>query len=187
MTAQTYAQKKAAKRARRPVHPTVRHVADMETGEERLGILAMHPIDRRLLKERGYKPGDELRLEIKRKRNVGFHRLFHVIGQLLVDNVEGFEHFSSHDAVKDVQTKAGVCCDPQMVDMGTINFNGIAVPIGLVPVNVPRSMAFDEMDEDEARLLFDGITDYIGEHYAHVMLDEVRAEFWLMVNGEQAA
>ena len=187
MTAQTYAEKKAAKRARRPIYATVRHVADMETGEERLGILAMHPIDRRLLKERGYKVGDELRIEIKRKRNTGFHRLFHVIGHLLVDNVEGFEHRSAHDAIKHVQTLSGTCCESQMVDMGTIKFDTISVPVGLVPVNVPRSMAFDEMDEDEARLLFDGITGYIGANYAHVMLDQVRADFWSMVNGEQAA
>jgi hypothetical protein len=186
MTAQTMAAKKAAKRARRPVYATIRPVADLETGEERLGILAMHPIDRRLLTDRGYRTGDELRLEIKRKRNVGFHRLFHVIGNLLVDNVEGFEHLSSHDAVKRVQTKAGVCCDVQMVDMGTIKFGDVSVPVGEVPVNVARSMAFDEMDEDEAGLLFNGITGYIGEHYAQVMLDEVRAEFWLMVNREAA-
>ena len=138
-----------------------------------------------LLKDSGYKVCDELRLEIKRKRNVRFHRLMHALGHLLVDNVEGFEHFDAHDAVKHVQTKAGVCCEPQMVDMGTINFNGVAVPIGLVPVNVPRSMAFDEMDEDEARTLFEGITAYIAEHYAHVMLDEVHAEFWLMVQGDE--
>lgn len=182
----TLAERKQAKRARRPVYATIRKVADLETGEERLGILASHPIDRRLMKERGYKNGDEVRLEIKRKRNVGFHRLFHSIGQLLVENVDGFEHRSSHDAIKHVQTLSGVCCETQMVDMGTIKFGEVSVPVGLVPVNVPRSMAFDEMDEDEARLLFDGITAYIAEHYAQVMLDDVRAEFWLMVSGDQA-
>lgn len=180
------AQKKAAKRARRPVYATIRPVADLETGEERLAIVAMHPIDRALMKERGYRPGDELRLEIKRKRNVGFHRLFHALGALLVENVEEFQNCSSHDAIKQVQTKSGTCCEPQMVDMGTIKFGDISVPVGLVPVNVPRSMAFDEMDEDEAGRLFEGVTAYIGEHYASVMLDDVRAEFWLMVNGEAA-
>lgn len=182
----TAAQRKAAKRAKRPLYAVVRPVADMETGEERLGLLAMHPVDRRLMKERGYRKGDELRIEIKRRRNIGFHRLFHVIGQLLVDNVEGFEKFDSHGAVKHVQTLSGTCCESQMVDMGTIKFGDISVPVGLVPVNVPRSMAFDEMDEDEARLLFDGITAYIGEHYVHVFLDDVRAEFWQMVNGDRS-
>ncbi len=71
-----------------------------------------------------------------------------------------------------------------MVDMGTIKFGDVSVSVGPVPVNVPRSMAFDEMDEDEARTLFDGVTAYIAEHYTSVMLDDVRAEFWLMVNGE---
>lgn len=28
---------------------------------------------------------------------------------------------------------------------------------------------------------------YIGDHYAHVLPDDVRDEYWLMVNGEVAA
>ena len=138
------------------------------------------------MKERGYRAGDEVRLEIKRSRNVKFHRLAHALGHLLVDNVEAFRDLSAHDALKRVQTLAGVCCETQMVDMGTINFNGVQVPIGLVPVNVPRSIAFDEMDEDEFGTLFEGITAYIGDHFAQVMLDDVRAEFWTMVNREAA-
>jgi len=180
----TLAQKKLAKRRARPVYAVVRPVADMETGEERLGILAMHPIDRELMKERGYRPGDELRLEIKRRRNVKFHRLMHALGKLLVDNVDGFEHFDSHQAIVHVQTLAGVCCELQEVDIGTLRIGDLAVPVGMVPVKVARSMAFDEMDEDEAHTLFEGITAYIGEHYAHLMLDDIRAEFWEMVNGE---
>ena len=35
-------------------------------------------------------------------------------------------------------------------------------------------------------MFFDGITAYIAEHYSSVMLDDVRAEFWTMVNGEAA-
>ena len=51
--------------------------------------------------------------------------------------------------------------------------------------NVPRSMAFDDMEEDEFANLFEGITAYIAEKFSHVMLDEVRAEFWEMVNGDR--
>lgn len=184
MTA-TLAQKKRAKRRTRPIYAVVRPVADMETGEERLGILAMHPIDRQLMKERGYRAGDELRMEIKRRRNVKFHRLMHAVGALLVENVEGFEQFDAHGAIVHVQTLANVCCETQMVDIGTIKFGDISVPVGRVPVKVPRSMAFDEMDEDEAHTLFEGTTAYIAEHHAHVMLDEVRADFWEMVNGSE--
>lgn len=30
-------------------------------------------------------------------------------------------------------------------------------------------------------------TQYIGDHYAHVLMDDVLDEYWLMVNGEVAA
>lgn len=180
----TAAQKIKAKRARRPIYGVVERVAVLSTGEERLAILASHPIDRRLMKERGYRAGDQVRLEVKKPRNQAFHRLLHAIGGLMVDNVEAFRDLDSHEAIKRLQTESGVCCETQMVDMGTIKFGDIAVPVGMVPVKVPKSIAFDELDASEFEHLFNGLTQHIGEHYAHVMLEEVRAEFWLMVNGD---
>ncbi|CAD2245458.1 hypothetical protein [Xanthomonas arboricola] len=40
------------------------------------------------------------------------------------------------------------------------------------------------MDEDEFRRLFEGISRHIGSAYAHVLIDDVLADFWLMVNGQ---
>jgi hypothetical protein len=74
-----------------------------------------------------------------------------------------------------VQRESGVCCEPMEIDLGTL---------GKVPVNVPQSLAFDEMENADFEHLFKGITQYIGDHYAGVMLDEVRAEFWQMANPE---
>lgn len=173
----TAAQKKAAKRARRPIYGTFERVAVLETGEERLALLASHPIDRRLLKERGYRQGDEVRIEIKKARNVKFHRLAHAIGNLLVENVEQFRHLTGHDALKQVQQEAGVFCDPMEIDLGPV--------IGKVQARVARSIAFDEMDEGEFREFFKGITDYIDQHYASALTDDVRAEYHLMVAGDQ--
>jgi hypothetical protein len=45
--------------------------------------------------------------------------------------------------------------------------------------------AFDLVEEEALGAFFNGITAWIGEQYGHVMLDEVRSEFWLMVNGQQ--
>lgn len=168
--------KAKSKRARRPIYGTIAKVAVIGTGEERLAILATHPIDRRLMKERGYRNGDEVRLEIKKPRNQAFHRLLHAIGVLMVDNVESFRDLDSHEAIKRLQRESGVCCEPMEIDLGTL---------GKVPVQVPQSIAFDEMDATEFEHLFKGITQHIADHYAGVMLDEVMAEFWLMVNGEQ--
>lgn len=173
---QTAAQKKVkAKRARRPIYLVVRRLVDPATGESVGALVPANAIDQRLLKERKFAVNREVRAELKQPRNPAFHRLAHAVGHLLVDNVDGFEGLSAHEALKRVQREAGVCCEEMEIDLGTL---------GRVPVKVPRSLAFDELSEDEFRAFFDGITAYIGEHYTSVMLDEVRAEFWLMCSGE---
>lgn len=173
----TAAAKIKAKRARRPVYLMVARLVDPRTGEEVGALIPANDIDRRLMKERRFAVGREIRAELKQPRNPAFHRLAHAIGNLLVDNVEAFRDMSGHDALKAVQIESGVCCEPMELDLG---------PLGRVTVKQPRSLAFDEMAEDEFRQFFDGITAWIGEHYAQVMLDEVRGEFWSMVQGEAA-
>lgn len=172
------AKKIQAKRARRPIYLTPMRLVDPTTGEEHAALVPAHPIDQRLCRERGYRIGHEYRAEIKAARNAAFHRLAHAIGNLLVDNVEKFSGKSGHDALKQVQADSGVFCDVErfVIDLGQFGRHE-------VERNVPRSIAFDECEEDEFRTFFDGITAYIGEHYTHVMLDEVRGEFWDLVNG----
>lgn len=170
------AKKIRAKRARRPIYLVVRRLVDPATGEEVGALVPANSIDQRLLRERRFAVDREVRAELKQPRNAAFHRLAHAVGHLLVDNVEGFRDLSAHEALKRVQMDAGVCCDLVELDLG---------PLGRVPVKQPRSLAFDELSEDEFRLFFDGITAHIGEYYAGVMLDEVRAEFWSMVEGNK--
>lgn len=171
----TTAAQKKAKRARRPIYMVVRRLVDPATGEEVGALVPSHPIDRQLMKERRFHVDREVRAELKQPRNAKFHRLMHAIGNLLVENVEKFAGMSGHDAIKEVQRESGVCCDAMEVPIGNL---------GVFKVNQARSIAFDEMEEDEFRILFEGVTAYIGEHYLSVMLDEVRADYWSMVNGE---
>ncbi|WP_231110615.1 hypothetical protein [Xanthomonas arboricola] len=174
----------------------------MDTGEERLAMLAEHPVDRELMKQRGYRRGQEVRLEIKAPRDAWRHRLLHKIGQLMVENVEGWENLDSHEAIKQLQREANVCCEQIDMDATPVVAAVLAASdaafgpgaakllrevlprIETIPVTVARSLAFDSMDEDEFRRLFEGITRHIGAAYVHVMLDEVLAEFWLMANGQ---
>lgn len=172
-----FAAKKSAKRARRPIYGEIRRVADCETGEIRLAIVAAHPIDRALMKDRKYREGDELRLEIKRPRNPKFHRLVHAIGQMLVEHVDGFEGLDAHGAIKRVQREAGVCCEEQTMDLPGL---------GTVTLKVPESLAFDEMDDARFRELFDGITRYIAERYWPDMTPEALEEMALAIAGERA-
>lgn len=172
------AKKIQAKRARRPIYLLVRKLVNPATGEEVGALVPANEIDARLLRERKFHVGREVRAELKQPRNPAFHRLVHAVGNLLVDNVEEFREHDAHGAIKAIQTKTGVCCEPLEIDLGSL---------GRVTAQVARSLAFDEMAEDEFHQLFEAITAYIGEHYAHVMLDDVRAEFWQMVNGERKA
>lgn len=171
----TAAEKRAAKRARRPVYLVVRKLMDPDTGEVIGALVPAHPIDQRLLKERKFHVKREVRAELKQPRNAAFHRLAHAVGHLLVDNVEEFRDLTSHEALKRLQREAGVCCEPFEIDLGPV--------LGKVTAMQARSLAFDELEEDEFRTFFDGITAWIGEHYTQVMVDEVRGEYWDLVNG----
>ncbi|PPU53241.1 hypothetical protein XarbCFBP6827_18050 [Xanthomonas arboricola] len=202
MTMTAAAKKIRAKRASRPIYALIERVVVMDTGEERLAMLAEHPVDRELMKQRGYRRGQEVRLEIKALRDAWRHRLLHKIGQLMVENVEGWENLDSHEAIKQLQREANVCCE--VIDMdatpvvaavlaasdaafgpGAAKLLREVLPrIETIPVTVARSLAFDSMDEDEFRRLFEGITRHIGAAYAHVLINDVLAEFWLMANGQ---
>lgn len=199
---QTEAAKKIKEtRARRPVYGVWVHVVIPETGESRLAFVARDETDKRILKERGMRNGLECRAEFKMSRNVKFHKLAHVIGHLLVDNVEEFRGVGAHDALKAVQLKSNTACD--MIEMdatpvisaildacesiighGARKMLAAVLPeIKTIPVKIARSIAFDEMAQDEFVEFFEGITEYIGLHYSSVMLDDVRDDFWKMVNG----
>jgi hypothetical protein len=168
----TAAQKKAAKRARRPIYMVVRKLVDPDTGELLGALVPAHPIDRRLMKERKFHVNREVRAELKAPRIVWQHRLIHKIGQLLVDEIEEFRDLNSHEAIKRVQRASGVCCDEH------------EIPGTGITVREAQSLAFDEMDASDFEHLFVGVTQYIGDKYAHLLLDEVRAEFWSMANRE---
>jgi len=43
------------------------------------------------------------------------------------------------------------------------------------------------MEQDRFEQLFDGITEHIGNKFAHVLLDDVRAEFWEMAGRNRRA
>lgn len=162
-----------AKRARRPIYLVVRKLVDPDTGELIGALVPANGIDQRLLRERKFHVNREVRAELKQSRNIAFHKLVHALGHLLVDNVEQFRHLNAHDAIKRLQQESGVCCEPMEIDLGTL---------GRVAVSVPRSIAFDEMDESEFGEFFKGICDYIDQYYQSAMTEEVRAEYLLMVD-----
>lgn len=170
----TAAERKAAKRARRPVYMLVRKLIDPDTGALVGALVPAHPVDARLMRERKLYAGREVRAELKQPRNPAFHRLAHAVGHLMVDHVDGFESETAHSALKRVQRESGICCEPFEIDLG---------PLGKVQAMQARSLSFDEMDEGEFGEFFAGICDYIDAHYMHGLTGDVRGEYLLMTEG----
>lgn len=178
MTLTAAAKKVRAKRARRPIYLVVRKLMDPDTGELVGALVPANDVDARLLRERGFHVNREVRAELKQPRVEWQHRLIHKIGQLMVDNVEGWQQLGSHDAVKRLQRESSVCCEEMEVDIPGI---------GRLMVKQAESLSFDEMEQDRFEQLFDGITEHIGNKFAHVLLDDVRAEFWEMAGRNRRA
>lgn len=168
MTLTAAAKKIRAKRARRPIYLTVKKLIDPDTGELVGALVPAHNVDARLLRERKYRTGREVRAELKQAQEGWQHRLIHKIGHLVVDNVESWEQLDAHDAVKRLQRESGICCEEMEIDV---------LGFGRLMVKQPESLSFDEMAQGRFQVLFDGITQHIGNRYAHVLLDDVRAEF----------
>lgn len=152
--------------SRRHVYMKWRTLVDPQTGEEIRALVASSNTDRRILQGRKFRPDGRVRCEIKNPRNEGFHRLVHVFGVFLVTHVEGYgQHLTAkgtpdaHAAVKDCQARSGAGCEKVTYDLD--------IPgMGMTQVTrtEPRSLSFDEMDEDEFAAVFKGMTDYVAEH-----------------------
>lgn len=166
---------KVAKRAERPVYFTLERLVRPSTGEEIKALVCRSGVDRREMQSRKYHIGDEIRAVLSKPRNVKFLGLAHALGQLAVDQIEGFSDLNAHDAVKRLQRESGVQCESQEIDLG---------PLGKASVNVARSIAFDEMDEGEFSELYNGIVEHIKRTYWKTMSEDAIAAFALMTERE---
>lgn len=149
----------AAKRAKRPSKPIYlecRRVVLPETGEEVRAWVAATTWDAKAMKDRGYKAGQLVRAEFKRPRNTKFNGLAHVLGALISDHIEGYEGMESHEALKKMQRECGACCEEIDLDLG---------PLGIVKAKQARSIAFDEMDQNEFSQLVLQVCQYIRDKY----------------------
>lgn len=173
--------------------------ATLRSGVRCAVLVARFATDRRLLKERGYRVGDELRAELSKPRILGQHRKAHLIGQLCVEQLEGFERENSHSAIKRLQRESGVCCELQAIDASPVveailaaaqTLLGAAVTkmlravlpeIKTIEVSVPQSLAFDRMEQGEFEQFYRGLCGYVcAEYWPHLTADEVAAMAELM-------
>ncbi|MFZ2981995.1 MAG: hypothetical protein WA085_13265 [Sphingobium sp.] len=111
------------------------------------------------LRERQYKMGDHLLVDLRKPRNPGFHRLAHRLGMLVAENIDDFEGLDGHAVLKRLQIEANVECDeiPLFLEM-----LGQKIKISH---RVPRSLSYASMGEDEFKATIRRISNYIAETY----------------------
>jgi hypothetical protein len=184
---------KKAKARTRPIYLRCERLVRPETGEEVRGWIALTKWDARSMKDRKYHVGSEVRAEFRRPRNVRFHRLVHAIGTLCVEQIESFEGMDAHSAIKRLQSEAELFCDTEYIDASPVVATILAIvrsvlgeaaaqmlskvlpTIKKVAVKVPRSIAFDELDETEFQELAAGIYRHLQREYWPSMTEEAIA------------
>ncbi len=173
----TQAKPKKAKRAGRPVYLEFKRMVDPDTGEVRLALVADSGIDKFLLKERGYKSGDKVRAELKQPRDLVKHRRVHRLGQLVARSLDAFQGMDAHSVIKKLQGDAGVCCQEEFFDLGSL---------GRVSRSVPESLAFDEMPEERFLEFWRGICQHLIATYWPTLDEEQIEEMIQMMPAEVA-
>lgn len=154
------AKPKAKKRPRRVIYFRIERLVRPETGESIGAMVPMTKWDARAMRDRKYHVGTELRAELKKPRNVMFHRLSHAMGGLMVESREEFAGLGQHDALKKLQAESGAACETVEYDLPGI---------GKLVRTEPRSISFDECDEGEFQEIMQTIYKHIRERYFPAM------------------
>jgi hypothetical protein len=134
------AKKVRAKRQRRPVYFHVERMVRPDTGESIGCLVPDTKWDVRIMRDRKYHIGTQLRAELKKPRNIGHHRLSHALANMLIESVDEFAGKQAHDVLKQLQAESGASCETVEYDIPNV---------GKLTRNEPRSLSFDEMDEGE--------------------------------------
>lgn len=156
-------QRATKKRADAPVYLRLKVLTDPDTGGKVRAFVARYAEDAAILRERNYAVGSEVRAVIRAPRNPAFHRKAHVLGSIVVANIEGFESLDAHAAVKRLQTESGACCD----------VSTMTIPeLGVVSIKSPQSISFDSMDQEQFESLMTAIYRHIVREYWPTMTEE---------------
>ena len=108
------------------------------------------------LRLRKFKIGQIVNCVIMKMRNPKFNKLSHALGKLVVQNVEGFENYDAHLAIKRLQIEGRIACD----EIG-INIPGY----GMAVQYIPRSLSFESMDEEEFQDTMKAISRFLAVKY----------------------
>lgn len=176
--------KKTIKRKAEPIGLRCIH---HEEGSHEIRFYPASASDKERIKSKKVGHGELVFVDFRKPRSPGFHRLAHAIGTLAVENIPGFEHLTSHEALKRLQVEAGVGCETIQADVGAIlpqtlewiennlskahadvlrmSLADHRANLTKIPVLIPRSMSYDSMDQGEFFEAIRGICKYMAVRY----------------------
>jgi len=162
-----------AKKPARPIYLTVQQLVRPDTGELIGALVPSTQWDQRAMRERKLKVGTQVRGRLEKPRNVKLHRLGHALCKFVAERVPGFEDEDGHKALKRLQRECGAYCEAYEIDLG---------PLGKVQASQARSVAFDEMENDEFADLLKQISRHIAAKYLTAMTpEEIEAAVEMMI------
>jgi len=159
-----------AKQKRIPsrIYVDIREMIDPVTGELVGCMVPAGEVDRQILRRKKVRRGMRMRTTVSKERDYGQHKYIHSIGQFVEQNIDGFEGMEAHAIVKKLQVEGDIMCDRERLHVE--GFEGYLIR------KVPRSMAFDEMEEGDFQLLVKGVCNYISMEYLPTLSPEQVAE-----------
>ncbi len=159
-----------AKQKRIPsrIYVDIRRMIDPETGELVGCLVPVGHADRDILRKKKLKVGARIRTTVSKERSYGQHKYVHRLGQFIEQNVEGFEGKDAHAIVKQLQVDGDIMCDRERLQIE--GFEGYLIR------KVPRSMAFDEIDEGEFQQFVSQLCAHIAAKYLPTLSPEQVAE-----------
>lgn len=159
-----------AKQKRIPsrIYVDIRKMIDPATGEEVGCLVPVGQTDRAILRRKKCRVGMRIRTTVSRERDYGQFKYAHKIGQFVEANVEGFEGLDAHAIIKRLQAEGGILCDPERLKLE--GFEGYLIR------NVPRSLAFDEIEEGEFQQFVSQLCAHIAARYLPTLTPEQVAE-----------
>ena len=119
-----------------------------------------------------FKIGDIVNTPLSKSRCVGHNKHAHKIGKLISNSIEDFKYLDAHQVLKRIQLEANIGCIEMAIAMKGI---------GAVAHRVPKSLNFDDMDNDEFLDIVKNICRYVSETYWHEctkeQIEEMAKEF----------
>ena len=108
------------------------------------------------LRERNFKRGDYVSVDIRKARLHWYNKKVHLFGDLVSKNIDEFHGMKAHNVLKRLQLEGGIACDEM-----SINFPGV----GPCVYRIPQSLSYDNMEQSEFEAVYAEFCAYVIRKY----------------------